>query len=89
MSDCDMAAGSPSPARSGGDPTERPPNRHGSPELVGALQELGAQVGRQSRMRAQELVDPGCRLRRRLPGDEGVEPRAEEEDAAILLDPAE
>src|SRR3712207_5054107 len=67
----------------------RPPDRHRAPELVGALQELGAQVRREMRMRAQELVDARGRPRGGLPAEEGVEPGAEEEDAAVLLDPAQ
>ena len=53
------------------------------------LQDLLSQIGRQRRAAREEVVDLLERLGDSLAADESAEPRAEEEDAAVLLNPRE
>src|SRR5262245_30350321 len=69
------------PSRAG----PHPANPHGALEFVGVLQHFLPGIGGQVGVIVEVLVDHGERGGAGLPSEEGAEPGAEEEDAAIGL----
>ena len=62
-------------------------NANGALELVARLKDLLPQIERQLMVRREKRVDCSQRLGVLLAADECAEPRAEEEDAPVLLNP--